>query len=650
MTPQEFHFNASFQTPGGSLDHGIMEEPSSSSSATSMKRPRPESYQNYIPKIETKKMIPTAQQEMPHFGFPTNSFIEQFDSTHIDEYTQMQPNAPMQPNLTEQIPTPPPTRDTAASARRKANRMRQVLPMHLSVAEAPPRRMSVPDEAWQKQADQSNPMIQTGGYNFDNLQLAMPEMYDFDLGPLTAPAYPQGSVFWDPGASVDFGQSTMPMLTQGHVPAQQMTPAPFVFQAAPEARSSRVEHDGFVVPSLPAHASRPQTSHSSRSNESAASRARASTMQSQHLRKVSSVDPSALFTAGAPGALPMAAPGLMRSNSVISNKSVDLVQPYQYQTEALRREREARTRISETVSRSGSIDLSIDTAPTSAAMDRKASMSRSRHGASMSRSAHPSSVDLGASMSASMSEQGHHIPRNPSPLKQQRSNTSQKSEKPAAVKPSGKQPVVLRIDSQGRAITMAKPAVVKPEPKLRVKVSFNDNGDSESDSDDEDLPTGGARSRASTLVTGLTRSRSLRTSPTRSHALNRSRSLRTSPNKNEAQQALHEAVKDRRQKSIDVGRAFQVALPVGADPFTSAPSFAMPPPPPPQQQQRQQQQHHQQFLPGRQDSGVWNIPSSAPLDPNMHTPPEEFAKQFLESTRCVCNNMLPNDGQLMVQW
>lgn len=649
MTPQEFQFNASFQTPGGSLDHGIMEEPSSSSSATSMKRPRPESYQNYIPKIETKKMVPTAQQEMPHFGFPTNSFIEQFDSTHIDEYAQMQPNASMQQMLTEQMPTPPPTRDPAASARRKANRMRQVIPMHLSAAQAQPRRMSVPDEAWQKQPDQNNPMIQNGGYNFDNLQLTMPEMYDFDLGPMTAPAYPQGSVFWDPGASVDFGQSIMPMLTQEHIPAQQMMPAPFVFQAAPDARTSRVERDGFAVPSLPSHSSRPQTSHSSRPGDSAGSRARASTMQSQHLRKVSSVDPSALFTAGAPGAPPMAAPGLMRSNSVVSNKSVETVQPYQYQNEHLRREREERQRISQAVSRSGSIDFGIDQAPTSAATDRKGSMSRSRHGTSMSRSAHASSVDLGASMSASMSEQGHHIPRNPSPLKQQRSNICQKSEKPAVVKPSGKQPVVLRIDSQGRAITMAKPAAVKAEPKPRVKVSFDENGESESDSDDEDLPTGDARSRASTIATGLTRSRSLRTSPTRNQALNRSRSLRTSPTKNEALNALHEAVKDRRQKSIDVGRAFQVALPVGADPFTSAPSFSMPPPPPPQQQMHHHQ-HQQHFVPGRQDSGVWNISPPAPLDPNMHTPPEEFAKQFLESTRCICNNMVPNDGQLMVQW
>ena len=593
-----------------------------------MKRPRPESYQNYIPKLETKKMVPapTLKQETSNFNFPTTSFLEQFDSTHLDEFTNFPPVIPTQAVQAEQTPNPPPTRDQVASARRKANRMRQVMPVHMTAETAPPRRMSVPDPA---------PIAQSAMFNFDNLELTMPEMYNFDLsGPLTAPAYPPSSVFWDPSESVDLGQPIMPMLTSELVPQQHMVPPSYVFQSAPVQPSANGDHQGFAVPSLPSQGSRPQTAHSARSGDSTSSRARASTMQTMHSRKASSVDPSVLFTAGAPGAQPVGSSGLFRSNSVISNASVEARQPYQYQTEALRREREARSQRVQQASRKSSIDHS-EAQPPAIGLHRTGS--RSRHAGSVPRSTHASSVDLSASMAPSMSEQGH-IPRHPSPLKQNRSAMSQKADAPV----SGKPPVVLRIDSQGRAVTTAKTAEAKSAHKTRTRVAFREDGESESDSDDEDLPTGPARSRAPVLAThGMNRSRSLRASPTRSAALGRTRSLRTSPSKNEAQQALHEAIKQRPRQSVDLGKSFSIALPAGADPFVSAPSFAMPPPPAPQPQ----------YVPARQDSAVWNIPQAAPMDFNMqHTPPETFEKQFLEQTRCVCNNMVPNDGQLMVQW
>ena len=134
MTPQDYNFTNSFQTPGASFENGFMEEPSSSSSATSMKRPRPESYQNYIPKLETKKMVPAPalKQETSNFNFPTTSFLEQFDSTHLDEFTNFPPVLPTEVIQAEQTPNPPPTRDQVASARRKANRMRQVCLLYTS--------------------------------------------------------------------------------------------------------------------------------------------------------------------------------------------------------------------------------------------------------------------------------------------------------------------------------------------------------------------------------------------------------------------------------------------------------------------------------------------------------------------------------------
>lgn len=627
-----------------------------------MKRPRPESYQHLLPKLETKKAMPMLdhQHELNHMSFPTNSFLEQFDNgTNLDEFTYLAPDMPIQPIMVEQMPTPPENRDPVASARRKANRMRQVMQAPVSTAPGPPRRMSVPDEAWSKQAEQLPVLPQSASFNIDGYNLAMPEMYDFDLtGPLTAPAHSQAPVFWDPNGSVDMGNSTMPMLTQEFVTQEQQAmmppPAPFVFHAAPVSRALRQQDQGFAVPSLPSQASRPSTSHCRRPHDSAASRARASTMQSLHTRKASSVDPSALLTAGAPGsqAPPPAAASMLRSNSVISNSSADLrQQPYQVQSDALRREREERAKKAQQMSRSGSIDNrahtmsrsgSIDQAnePKPATISMSRSNSRSRRMGALPRSAQTSSVDL----SSSMAEHGAHIPRNPSPLKQHKLSVSEKVEGASEPSKHASRPsVVLRVDSQGRAVTTSKPTDVKPMDKPRSKVAYrkDDESASESDSDDEDLPTGPARSRTNTLLTGLNRSRSLRTSPTRNNALNRSRSLRTSPNKNEAQQALHEAVKDRRKKSMDVGKTFQISMPTGADPFVSAPSFAMPPPPAPSQAQ---------FMPVRQDSGVWNISPTVLPPATIPTPPSEFEKQFLNVTRCICNNMVPNDGQLMVQW
>jgi len=647
MTPQDYTFTTSFQTPGQLPDGFFMDEPSSSSSNTSMKRPRPESYQHLLPKLETKKAMPMLdhQHELNHTSFPTNSFLEQFDNgTNLDEFTYLPSDMPIQPIMVEQMPTPPTHRDPVASARRKANRMRQVMQVPVSTASGPPRRMSVPDESWSKQNEQVPVLPQSASLNMDGYQLAMPEMYDFDLtGPLTAPAHSQAPVFWDPNGSVDMSNSTMPMLTQEFTtPDQQlmMPPsAPFVFNAPPVSRAARQQSQGgFVVPSLPSHASRPSTSHSTRPNDSNALRVRASTMQSLHARKASSVDPSVLLTAGAPGSHPPATATMLRSNSVISNSSADLrQQPYQFQNDALRRERQERAERAHQMSRSGSIDRAVEQKP--AAMSMSRSNSKSRKIAALPRSATSSSVDL----SASMAEHGAHLPRIPSPLKQHKLSISEKVEVTSEPSKHASRPsVVLRVDSQGRAVTTAKGTDDKPLRKPRSKVAFrkDDESASESDSDDEDLPTGPARSRTNTLLTGLNRSRSLKTSPTRHDGLGRSRSLRTSPMKNEAQQALHEAVKDRRKKSMDVGRTFQISIPAGADPFVSAPSFAMPPPPLPQGQ----------FMPVRQDSGVWNISPTAISPTTMPTPPSEFEKQFLDVTRCICNNMVPNDGQLMVQW
>lgn len=296
-----------------------------SASASSLKRPRPDSLQN-VGK-DAFKFPDTAQAVGPETErFLSQSFLEQFDETTIQDSFGTSGMQTLKSTPYAQMQTPPPTRDTAS--RRKAQQSQQ------SAQETPStiasRRMSVAGEAWRQKAGGNTPM-EASPYQFTPLQITPPVHAEiYNMGPTTAPVYSQSGMLWDlqnipqgasqvpysisdedPFVASSFGRG--PPMGQ---PTQQRIPKP---PPAP-ARLTIPQHQ-VLDPGRP-HSAGP------------VSLRQTAMLPPSSFSVVPSVDPSMLWMTKKVGGL-----SRTRSNTVGGTQIMEDRQPYQYHLDQLKREK-----------------------------------------------------------------------------------------------------------------------------------------------------------------------------------------------------------------------------------------------------------------------------------------------------------------------
>lgn len=502
MTPQGYVYNSAFTTPGMPTSN-TLEPPSATSS---LKRPRPISYQNIQGQGpgEQYAQVSMVQPGNHAMSFPSHSFLEQFDDTHIDSPQNEPVFAPANTAPPKQVRTPPP-------ARKSASRRKPQPPLVIPV-ETPATiiaRRSSDHDAWLKRSGNSV-ISDISPFNYTPLQITPPDPTQFQSGPLTAPIYPHSQLFWDPNSTNELGHAVFPVPCENPFMGSDQSAGPaFAYHTPVISPPSSAGPHGFVVPALPMHAV-PARPHSARPAEVHQSSMPPPPRTTSHLRQASSVDPSMLISAQ------MAEHGnLVRSNSAANMTNPEDRQPYQYQIEALRREKEVRLR--KVVRRQTNVDSST-MGVESSDLRRDVTDNRARKAMSLPQNnpiVHQQVKDVPTNLGSGP------IARNLSPLKRQKSSL-QAGPGVSPLKPGGRKSVVLTIDENGRARAEVK---ANDETVLRKKPSTTSS--CESDSDSSDLPEG---NRSSSSL-GYRRP-----------------AIRSSPPSNDAQDALREVVKANNQR------------------------------------------------------------------------------------------------------
>jgi len=194
-----------------------------SASASSLKRPRPDSLQNIgkdafkIPDNTPAKdafkipdTTPMVAADSEHFL--SQSFLEQFDETTLHDSFTSGVVQTLKSTPYAQMQTPPPTRD--ASTRRKAQLPQSTEQDTPSTIAS--RRMSVAGEAWRQKTGGQTPM-EASPYQFTPLQITPPVRAEiYNMGPTTAPVLSQHNMLWDQNTPVQGVQN--PYLVLGEDP------------------------------------------------------------------------------------------------------------------------------------------------------------------------------------------------------------------------------------------------------------------------------------------------------------------------------------------------------------------------------------------------------------------------------------------------
>lgn len=604
MTSQAYGYNSGYTTPSA-LPGPQSEGPTS---ASSLKRPRPISYQNVDANGQVLQYTlgPQTQPSSAQLSFPSHSFIEQFHGTHIGD-GGTGATVPTQP---AQVQTPPPTRKTSA---RKKNQPSLVIPI-----ETPPtiisRRMS-DNDAWLKRTGQTPAGTEATPFHYTPLQITPPPPMSFPNGPLTAPVYPHSQLFWDPNSAPDVAHVALTNTMDAQfMDNNQYGNVFYTYQGSLVSPQASAPAHGFVVPPLPKHIpSRPQSARPAESDHPA-------TLPSTnlHLRQPSTLDPSMLVTAHfADG------DSLIRPSSTVSTGSGENRQPYQYQLEALQREKEGRLR--KALRRPTTLDAG---AAGSAMPDLRRALTeiRAKKGTSLPLSGpNPPTREVTVSF-APISEQ---VVRTGSPLKRQKSTLQQQS----AISPLKNvvtKSVVLTIDEKGHARTEVKPMDKQSLRARHSNTSLAPSSESESESEDEPQETSPVSRKDSSAVS-FKRS-STKSSPTTS---------------NDAQEALREIVKAKKQgEHCPLPLSINLTICVSGSTTSLNGNTSI---------GKNAAGHSTNMVPSihavpHAESTSWNISPTTISDPDLVTPPSERDAHFFTATRCVCNNRIDDSGTTMIQW
>lgn len=391
--------------------------------------------------------------------------------------------------------------------------------------ETPPtilsRRMSDHD-AWLRQFGQ-NPTFEASPFNITPLQITPPEPMSFPSGPLTAPVYPHSQLFWDPNTQPDVAHVNLPAQTDGHfIGNAQYVPAGYVYQQAGLSPATAVPAPQFCLPALPGQVpSRPQSAR-----PADAAQAMAPPPLPSHIRKPSTLDPSMLVSA-----VYTNQDGLVQSNPGMSIGSLEGRQPYQYQFESLQREKEVEAR---KIRRQTTVDSAIIG---SAGVDLRRTLTETR--AKKALSVPQAAVTPTKESNVGFAPITEHVIRTGSPMKKSRSSLFQTAVSP--LKNITPKSVVLTIDEKGHATTQVTAVDEQKLPSRRSSASLHaSSASSESESDDEGVvlppPSGSRRGSAAMSIKRPT--------------------ARPSPPSDEAQNALRQIVKAKRQSEFIPGRAY----------------------------------------------------------------------------------------------
>jgi len=518
-------------------------------------------------------------------SFPTPSFLGQFNGTTIQDrsYTQGTMAQSITPSV--QMQTPPPTRD--ASSRRKPQQSKLVTAATASTI--PSRRMSVPGNSWLKRPSGVS-HIDASPFAYTPLQFSPSDPTQLlqtpTSGSVTAPAYPQSGLFWDPNSNHELAFSSFSTIADdpSNSPPQD---AGTSFSHHLDMSSSNQQLSTFAIPVKPTlDFARPQSARPADVKRPGVCYDKVS---SSFLDTSGSVNPSLLYTAS-----DIDHNLLSRSNSLPTGTMMDDRQPYQYQIESLKREKELirSRRTPKKQSRPGPGPLLANSA-----LDLQRSLTDIR--ARQNQTHIPN-----LSQTSNMSEITHglhqaHLPRNASPLKKQKSDAREKGGRNG--RSSARKSIVLTVDAKGRAKTEVK--TIKEDARLRVdEKRASHPPDFLDDSDSSDLPESALPSRSTSSMVSHT-------------------GPENSPARSDAQEALAEVMRDRQQRRL-VSSGHPRTL------GSNAPTYSM--------QAPTMMTEHQPYP-------AWNENSPTTItDPNL--------SPRTDITRCVCNNSMEDNGQLMLQW
>ena len=518
-------------------------------------------------------------------SFPTPSFLGQFNGTTIQDrsYTQGTMAQSITPSV--QMQTPPPTRD--ASSRRKLKQPKLVTAATASTI--PSRRMSVPGNSWLKRPSGVS-HLDASPFAYTPLQFSPPDPTQLfqtpTSGSVTAPAYPQSGLFWDPNSNHELAFSSFSTIAEDPFisPPQD---AGTSFSDQLDMSSSSQHFSTFAIPVKPIpDFARPQ---SARPTDVKQPGICSDKLSSSFLDTSGSVNPSLLYTASDLDHNP-----LSRSNSLPAGTMTDDRQPYQYQLESLKREKDLirSRRIPKQQSRPGPGPFLANSA-----LDLERSLTDSR--ARQNQTHIPN-----LSQASNMSEITHglhqdYLPRNASPLKRQKSDARENRGRTG--RSSTRKSVVLTVDAKGRAKTEIKTIKEDGRPRVDEKRAPNPP-DSLDDSDSSDLPESALPSRSTSSMVSHT-------------------GPGNSPARSDAQEALAEVMRDRQQRRlVNAGHPRTLG--------SNAPTYSLQAP---------------TLMTEHQPYRAWNENS-----PSTITEPNLYPRTDI--TRCVCNNSMEDNGQLMLQW
>lgn len=294
-------------------------------SASSLKRPRPDSLQN-IGKDSFQVPVTNPIVGNESERFLSQSFLEQFDETTLQDSFNTSVMQTLKSTPFAQTQTPPPTRDT--STRRKAQELQQFVQQTPSTIAS--RRMSVAGEAWRQKTEGSMSM-EGSPYQFTPLQITPPGRSEvFNMGATTAPVFSHSGLLWDPQSLVQSGQTSFPLLGEDPFVANTFTSG-LTMNPTLQIRSSKPPVQ------TPARLTIPQQQFNDpgRPHSAGPVHLRQNAMlPPSSLSATSSVDPNMLWMSKTVNNLSRA-----RSNTVAGATSLENRQPYQYHLDQMKREK-----------------------------------------------------------------------------------------------------------------------------------------------------------------------------------------------------------------------------------------------------------------------------------------------------------------------
>ena len=401
------------------------------------------------------------------------SFLDQFNSTSLEEPSQNWGAMAGQDIPAVQMQTPPPTRDTNTRRKPVQPHIRFTTPSTTG-----PRRKSTSAGSVLKRSADHAP-LDVSPLHFSPIQFSPADTALFHSGgAATAPAHAHGNIFWDPnhGTELDLPFSSVQEDPFGSLMFGEEIP-PFT-QSSPIRSKAPAANPRHLRPknrNASDQTTRPQSARPARSSESRSDRPAT-------FFPTSGVDPNVLWSSN------LDAGDRLKISEAAPRGQSHGEAPYQFHFDERRREKEDRqVRASMQQQRRASHGYG-GLSNGSQGLRRSVTDSKARRTHGSARSSINSASDLG-DITAGL--QNAHIPRESSPLKRQRTN---QHPLPASQSQS-RRTVVLTVDEKGRAKTVVKP--VQGGPASSGSVQSNPG---EGSSNPPSLPSSTSHSRHESMM------------------------------------------------------------------------------------------------------------------------------------------------------